>query len=51
MTPAYGADAVVKTLPSFKPLPMKVPVVHAERRADRVQGLFTAPPADAVMSV
>lgn len=51
MTPAYGADAVVKTLPSFKPLPMKVPVVHAERRADRVQGLFTTPPAGGVMSL
>ncbi|MEY3259814.1 MAG: hypothetical protein RIT46_643, partial [Pseudomonadota bacterium] len=34
MTPADGADAVVKTLPPFKPLPMKGPVVHVERRAD-----------------
>jgi len=51
MTPADGADAALKTLSSFKPLPMKVPVVHAERRADRVQGLFTPPPADGVMSL
>ena len=34
MTPADGADAAVKTLPPFKPLPMKGPVVHVERRSD-----------------
>lgn len=51
MTPADGADAVVKTLPPVKPLPMKGPVVHDERRADLVQGLFTTPPADGVMSL
>ena len=51
MTPADGADAVAKTLPTFKSLPMKGPVVHVERRADRVQGLFTTPPTGGVMSL
>ena len=41
MTPADGAGRGAQALPSFKPLPMKGPLVEVERRADLVASLFT----------